>query len=281
MAAQEQLFVYAIVTSVSVPCVATLAALAGELGWRTALAMCGATLALAIGVGGILARLLGVVWPGRRARPAARSPRRSCGRPRQGLDREEPRAESAGGARRRGRPAQLGDVEGGRGRRPGRRDVDPRRQDQPHEPRARHQDGEGGERDGQDRQDRRRAELADREARRRAGHEAALGPDQVDAAGEAEEPLVRGEHAGRRARRDDDRDAEEDEPGASGLAGKRQEPEEDAAAAQDEREAQGSRGRPAVEQAADDGGGDERRRRRRPPRGGWRSPPTRPRTLIA
>jgi ferrous iron transport protein B len=57
----EQLFVYAIVTSVSVPCIATLAALAGELGWRTAILMSGATLALAIGVGGILARLLGVV----------------------------------------------------------------------------------------------------------------------------------------------------------------------------------------------------------------------------
>jgi ferrous iron transport protein B len=56
-----QLFVYAIVTSVSVPCVATLAALAGELGWRTALAMSAATLTLAIGVGGVLARLLGVV----------------------------------------------------------------------------------------------------------------------------------------------------------------------------------------------------------------------------
>ncbi len=56
-----QLFVYAIVTSVSVPCVATLAALAGELGWRMAVAMSGATLALAVGIGGILARLLGVV----------------------------------------------------------------------------------------------------------------------------------------------------------------------------------------------------------------------------
>ncbi|HSW42908.1 MAG TPA: ferrous iron transporter B [Patescibacteria group bacterium] len=55
-----QLFVYAIVTSVSVPCVATLAALAGELGWRTAIVMAAATLGLAIGVGGVLARLLGV-----------------------------------------------------------------------------------------------------------------------------------------------------------------------------------------------------------------------------
>lgn len=57
----EQLFVYAVVTSVSVPCIATLAALAGELGWRTATAISAATLALAIGIGGILARLLGVV----------------------------------------------------------------------------------------------------------------------------------------------------------------------------------------------------------------------------
>ena len=57
----EQLFVYAIVTAVSIPCIATLAALAGELGWRTAAAMSAATLALAILIGGILARLLGVV----------------------------------------------------------------------------------------------------------------------------------------------------------------------------------------------------------------------------
>ncbi len=56
-----QLFVYAIVTSVSVPCVATLAALRGEFGWRPALAMCGATLGIALAVGGILARLLGTV----------------------------------------------------------------------------------------------------------------------------------------------------------------------------------------------------------------------------
>lgn len=54
-----QLFVYAVVSSVSVPCAATLAALGGELGWRVALAMSGATLALAVGVGGILARILG------------------------------------------------------------------------------------------------------------------------------------------------------------------------------------------------------------------------------
>jgi ferrous iron transport protein B len=56
-----QLFVYAIVTSVSVPCVATLAALRGEFGWRTTVAICGSTLAIALVAGGILARLLGTV----------------------------------------------------------------------------------------------------------------------------------------------------------------------------------------------------------------------------
>ncbi len=56
-----QLFVYAIVTSVSVPCIATLAALGSELGWRTAGLMTAATLVLSIGVGGVLARLLGTV----------------------------------------------------------------------------------------------------------------------------------------------------------------------------------------------------------------------------
>jgi ferrous iron transport protein B len=56
-----QLFVYAIVTSVSVPCVATLAALRGEFGWRPALAMSGASLGIALAAGGVLARLLGTV----------------------------------------------------------------------------------------------------------------------------------------------------------------------------------------------------------------------------
>jgi ferrous iron transport protein B len=56
-----QLFVYAIVTSVSVPCVATLSALRGEFGWRTTLAICAASLGIALAVGGLLARALGVV----------------------------------------------------------------------------------------------------------------------------------------------------------------------------------------------------------------------------
>lgn len=55
-----QLFVFAIVVSISVPCVATLATLADEFGWRPALGMAGATLALALGVGMVLARVLGI-----------------------------------------------------------------------------------------------------------------------------------------------------------------------------------------------------------------------------
>ncbi len=55
-----QLFVFAIVTSVSMPCAATLAALAGEFGWRPALAMLATTLTIALAAGGLLARVLGV-----------------------------------------------------------------------------------------------------------------------------------------------------------------------------------------------------------------------------
>ena len=55
-----QLFVFAIVTSVSMPCAATLAAMAGEFGWRPALAMLTTTLTIALAAGGLLARLLSV-----------------------------------------------------------------------------------------------------------------------------------------------------------------------------------------------------------------------------
>jgi hypothetical protein len=40
--------------------VATLATLAGEFGWRAAVTMSAATLGIAVGTGGVLARLLGV-----------------------------------------------------------------------------------------------------------------------------------------------------------------------------------------------------------------------------
>ncbi len=55
-----QLFVYAIVVAISIPCVATLAALRAELGVRTAAAIALASLGLAVAAGAILARLLGL-----------------------------------------------------------------------------------------------------------------------------------------------------------------------------------------------------------------------------
>ena len=54
-----QLFVYAVVSSLSIPCVATLAALRGELGGRAALGIAAGSIGLALGVGMALARLLG------------------------------------------------------------------------------------------------------------------------------------------------------------------------------------------------------------------------------
>jgi ferrous iron transport protein B len=55
-----QLFVYAVVSSISIPCIATLAALRGELGTRVAVGISSASLALTLVVGVILARLLGI-----------------------------------------------------------------------------------------------------------------------------------------------------------------------------------------------------------------------------
>jgi Fe2+ transport system protein B len=55
-----QLFVYAVVTAVSFPCIATLATLTAELGRRVALLMSGATIAMALVAGGLIARVLQV-----------------------------------------------------------------------------------------------------------------------------------------------------------------------------------------------------------------------------
>jgi ferrous iron transport protein B len=55
-----QLFVFAVVTGLLVPCVATIGALAGEFGWRRALLVSGATLATALGTGAVLARVVGI-----------------------------------------------------------------------------------------------------------------------------------------------------------------------------------------------------------------------------
>ncbi len=51
-----QLLVFAIVATIYVPCVATVAALAHELGWRASLAISGFTVTLALGVGGLALR---------------------------------------------------------------------------------------------------------------------------------------------------------------------------------------------------------------------------------
>jgi ferrous iron transport protein B len=55
-----QVFVFAIVTSISIPCAATLAALAEELGRRPALAITLGSLAIALAAGGVLARVLAI-----------------------------------------------------------------------------------------------------------------------------------------------------------------------------------------------------------------------------
>ena len=55
-----QLFVFAVVTGLLVPCVATVGALVGEFGWRQALVVSGATLATALGAGAVLARVVGI-----------------------------------------------------------------------------------------------------------------------------------------------------------------------------------------------------------------------------
>jgi len=50
----DQLFVYAVVTALSIPCVATVASLADEFGWRPTLAICASVLGLALTVGTVL-----------------------------------------------------------------------------------------------------------------------------------------------------------------------------------------------------------------------------------
>jgi ferrous iron transport protein B len=54
-----QLFVFAVVTAISIPCVATLASLKGEFGWRSTLAISAALLGTAVATGALLARLVG------------------------------------------------------------------------------------------------------------------------------------------------------------------------------------------------------------------------------
>lgn len=56
-----QVFVYALVNTLAVPCVSTLAVLGKRLGWRSASAVAGITVVAALFVGGIAARVLPMV----------------------------------------------------------------------------------------------------------------------------------------------------------------------------------------------------------------------------
>lgn len=58
--APGQLFVFAVVTSISIPCAATLATLIEELGRRPAAAISAASLGLALAAGGLIARFLSI-----------------------------------------------------------------------------------------------------------------------------------------------------------------------------------------------------------------------------
>jgi ferrous iron transport protein B len=54
-----QLFVYALVNTIYIPCVATIAVLGRELGWKRALGIMAFTIVLAILIGGIAFRVIG------------------------------------------------------------------------------------------------------------------------------------------------------------------------------------------------------------------------------
>ena len=56
-----QIFTYALVNTLYIPCIATVAVLARELGWRRALLISGFTIALALLVGGIAHRLIALL----------------------------------------------------------------------------------------------------------------------------------------------------------------------------------------------------------------------------
>ena len=54
----SQIVTYAIVNAIYIPCLATIAVLGREVGWRRTVFICAGTIALALLVGGIVARLL-------------------------------------------------------------------------------------------------------------------------------------------------------------------------------------------------------------------------------
>ncbi|MBM3469381.1 MAG: ferrous iron transport protein B [Armatimonadetes bacterium] len=57
----NQVFTYALVNTIYIPCIATMAVLAKVLGWRRSAAISGFTIALALAVGGLATRLLALL----------------------------------------------------------------------------------------------------------------------------------------------------------------------------------------------------------------------------
>lgn len=57
----EQLFIFALVTAIYIPCIATIAALARELGWKRATIIMSFTIGLAVLVGGLVNQLFKVI----------------------------------------------------------------------------------------------------------------------------------------------------------------------------------------------------------------------------
>ena len=54
----NQIFTYALVNTLYIPCIATIAVLARELGWRRATLISGFTIALAVAAGALAHRLI-------------------------------------------------------------------------------------------------------------------------------------------------------------------------------------------------------------------------------
>lgn len=57
-----QMITLAVVSMFYIPCIATIAALAKEFGWKRALAISGFEILFAIGIGGLISRLLIAIW---------------------------------------------------------------------------------------------------------------------------------------------------------------------------------------------------------------------------
>jgi len=54
-----QIFTYALVNTLYIPCIATIAVLAREIGWKRGLGVSGFTIALALAAGGVVHEVIG------------------------------------------------------------------------------------------------------------------------------------------------------------------------------------------------------------------------------